>query len=37
MYAYITDVILEGRISSPHLNKLQDDWDNAAKDGKPSA
>jgi predicted RNase H-like nuclease (RuvC/YqgF family) len=37
MYAYITDVIVDGRISSHHLNKMQDDWDNAAKDGKPSA
>jgi hypothetical protein len=36
MYGYITDVILEGRISSHYLNKLQDDWDNAAKDGKPT-
>jgi hypothetical protein len=36
MYAYITDVIVEGRISSHYLNKMQDDWDDAAKDGKPT-
>jgi hypothetical protein len=33
LHAFLINYIVEGRISSAYLNKLDDDW-NAAKEGK---
>ena len=35
LHAFLINYIVEGRISSAYLNKLDDDW-NAAKEGKQS-
>jgi len=35
LHAFLINYIVESRISSAYLNKLDDDW-NAAKEGKPS-
>jgi len=36
LHAFLINYIVESRISSAYLNKLDDGW-NAAKEGKPSA
>ena len=36
LHAFLINYIVEGRISSAYLNKLDDDW-NAAKEGKGHA
>jgi hypothetical protein len=36
LHAFLINYIVESRISSAYLNKLDDAW-NAAKEGKPSA
>jgi chromosome segregation ATPase len=36
LHAFLINYIVESRISSAYLNKLDDDW-NAAKEGKPGA
>ena len=36
LHIFLISYIVEGRISSSYLNKLDDDW-NAAKEGKPGA
>ena len=36
LHAFLINYIVDSRISSAYLNKLDDDW-NAAKEGKPSA
>jgi hypothetical protein len=36
LHAFLINYIVESRISSAYLNKLDDDW-NAAKEGKPRA
>ena len=34
LHAFLIDYIVDSRISSAYLNKLDDDWTNAAKEGK---
>ena len=36
LHAFLIDYIVDSRISSAYLNKLDDDWTNAAKEGKQS-